>query len=363
MVTNPAATSAPGAVDSLSARHSRAVRRRLLTPVVVLFAVLAAVFATGIVVPVWLQYVPFAASVLVLGLPHGAADHLVPAWLDRRRQEWTSIARVIAVYLVLAAVTFALWIVAPVAAALGFVLLTWFHWGQGDLYIALAVDDSTYLDTRGARVAAVLVRGGLPMTIPVLAHPGTLDLFLASTAGLVDASALPAGVVDTGPLRAVAVTAFLAVVGAVAVVTRSRCRTAVERRTWARDQLEVAVLLGFFATVPPVLALGLYFSLWHALRHFVRLDRIDVIERDRPRSVRERVVTLTRACAPTTAVAIAALVVVALVVPGAQQSGASALGAYLVLISALTVPHVAVVTFMDRRQRIWRPEPLAVSQG
>jgi hypothetical protein len=44
------------------------------------------------------------------------------------------------------------------------------------------------------------------------------------------------------------------------------------------------------------------------------------------------------------------------VVPGTGsqgQSPASLLAVYLVLISALTLPHVVVVSFMDLRQGLW----------
>ncbi|MGT2426508.1 hypothetical protein [Amnibacterium kyonggiense] len=40
--------------------------------------------------------------------------------------------------------------------------------------------------------------------------------------------------------------------------------------------------------------------------------------------------------------------------PRRSGDGVADLGVYLVLISALTLPHVGVVVLMDRRQGVWR---------
>ena len=48
-----------------------------------------------------------------------------------------------------------------------------------------------------------------------------------------------------------------------------------ERRAWRRDILEVALLIVVFATVEPLLAIGLYFCFWHSTRHIARLILID----------------------------------------------------------------------------------------
>ena len=57
------------------------VHRQLLTPVSVLFVAITVVCAVGVRIPNWVQYVPFALSLVMFGLPHGALDHLVPARL------------------------------------------------------------------------------------------------------------------------------------------------------------------------------------------------------------------------------------------------------------------------------------------
>ena len=309
---------------------------------------LALVCAAGVSIPMWLQYVPFAVSLVVLGLPHGAADHLVPAWLDRRQQSFSSIARVVCIYVVLAGTTLALWAWSPSVASVAFVLLTWFHWGQGDLYVLLAVDNSQYLTTRWLRVLTVVVRGGLPMLVPLLFHSDAFRRVLTDTARLFDASVGAPTLLDGNAIKYVLGGVFVAVIAASALATWQR---AGDRASWRRDQMEVVVLFAFFAAVPPILAVGLYFSLWHALRHFVRLDAIA----EPPH--RKHITYMIRACAPTTALALIFLGLFAFFVPNATDTGGAALAIYLVLISTLTVPHVAVVTYMDYRQRVWIIDP------
>ncbi|MFB6281306.1 MAG: Brp/Blh family beta-carotene 15,15'-dioxygenase, partial [Haloferacaceae archaeon] len=154
-------------------------------------------------------YAPFALSVVVLGLPHGAVDHLVPARLvgvGPRR----SMAAVGAVYAVLMAAYAAWWFLAPTAAFVAFVLMTWFHWGQGDVYALLAFVDAEHLPTAAERALALLVRGGLPMLAPLVAFPdryravalAVVDLFGADAAALAPAFAPPARVAVGGGLLA-----------------------------------------------------------------------------------------------------------------------------------------------------------------
>ncbi|MGB3773576.1 MAG: Brp/Blh family beta-carotene 15,15'-dioxygenase [Rhodococcus sp. (in: high G+C Gram-positive bacteria)] len=333
-------------ISARSPMNSRAIRTRLFTPVIIGFSLLAAVCATGVHIPDWVQYVPFATSLVILGLPHGAADHLVPAWLRSRRQSAASIMRVVALYGVLAAAALAMWVWAPAAAAIGFIALTWFHWGQGDLYVLRAVDNSDYLTGRRLRSAAVVIRGGLPMLVPLVFHPDVYREFLVATVGLFDGS-MSLDVLGGLGARATVCAVFVAVIVATGAITYRR---AVDRSVWWRDQVEVGVLLFFFAAVPPILAIGLYFSMWHALRHFVRLD---LIAGSPYVTTPKRIARMARACAPTTALAIVFLVMFALVIPRAANSGVAALGLYLVLVSMLTVPHVAVVSYMDYRQRVW----------
>ena len=108
---------------------------------------------------------PFAASLVLFGLPHGAVDPFV------LRRRWSGRLAVSAVYLAVALGVLALWALAPVACAVAFLALTAVHWGTCDLHTLLAFDGATHLTTRAQRAATAVVRGGLPMLVPLVAAP------------------------------------------------------------------------------------------------------------------------------------------------------------------------------------------------
>lgn len=336
------------------------VRGRVLTPISAAFALLAMFFAVDPELPTWVIFAPLAASVLLFGLPHGALDHLVPARLAGKRASVASIAVVAALYVVVGAGVLVVWNSAPLIAFAGFIMLTWFHWGQGDLWIDLAAGDVDRLCGPVLRAGTVFVRGGIPLLLPLLFHPGvyekvrlgTIDLF-ADTSNATTSWAM-------GPVSRLSVgSAFGIIVLGMALATWRTARTHLQRIAWARDQVEIAVLAFFFALGPPVLTIGIYFCLWHALRHIIRLELLD------PRGAvflsRGRLWKAARRfavdAAPITAIAVVVLGAVYFMLPTAVGSAESRLGPYLVLISALTVPHIAIVTYMDHRQNVRTPGP------
>ena len=122
------------------------------------------------------------------------------------------------------------------------------------------------------------------------------------------------------------------------------------------DAGEVALLWVYFAVVPPILAVGVYFCLWHALRHVARL-LLSAEDAARELAMGETTAALgrfARDAAPLTAVSLAVFAGLWLAVPNAPGDRAGYLGLYLVGIAVLTLPHVAVVTWMDLRQGVWR---------
>jgi Brp/Blh family beta-carotene 15,15'-monooxygenase len=303
--------------------------------------------------PRWLRYLPLAASLLLFGLPHGAVDHLAPARAAGRRPTGRGMAAVGLGYLLLGGTYAALWTVAPAVSAALFVGLTWFHWGQGDLY-ALDALGSSHLDGAGVRTGTLVVRGGLPMLVPLLRFPEryrqVVDAWVALFGRDLGAAWLVAPEVRAG----LGVGFAALTVGTLLVGYRRGGGHA-----WRRDAAETLLLWAYFLVVPPLLAVGVYFCVWHSLRHVVRLAGVD----DGARSAlatRGPVAALLRTgrdAVPLTALSVAILVGVGVV--GGVNASPSALAAlYLVFIAVLTLPHVAVVTWMDRLEGMglgWSP--------
>ncbi|HEX2729308.1 MAG TPA: Brp/Blh family beta-carotene 15,15'-dioxygenase, partial [Rubrobacteraceae bacterium] len=304
--------------------------------------------------PEYLVYAPFVASLVLLGVPHGALDHLVPARLTPRISTAASVLAVGLVYLALASSYLALWFSAPVAAFALFVALTWFHWGQGDLWYLLAANPAEHPTTPASRLLTLFVRGGLPMLVPLLAFPEVYSQVAASASGLFGAGGAPVAWVFEPSFRIVA-GCILAALTLLSLVAGFRS-SATPRSVWRIDAAETLLLAVYFVLVPPVLAIGVYFCLWHAPRHIARLILLD----KRSAAALNRGIlapaaaTFARETAPLTLAAIFLLAGVYFAVPERAADARSLLGVYLVAISLLTLPHVIVVSWMDLRQGIWR---------
>jgi Brp/Blh family beta-carotene 15,15'-monooxygenase len=304
-----------------------------------------------------LLFVPFVASVLLFGLPHGAVDHLAPARTAGAPARRSMVA-VGVLYLVAGGAYLAWWFLAPVSAAVFFVLLTWFHWGQGDVYALLALADADHLPARVDRALALVVRGGLPMVAPLAAHPAAYRRVMTAFVALFDGPTGALAPLFTPTARLVAGGGLLAATLLAAGLGAWRVRRGAARRPWLVDVGELALLWAFFAALPPVLAVGLYFTLWHSLRHIARLLVVDPASRPALTAgdARDALARFARDAAPLTAVSLLLFVGLALAVPGGPGSLADAdalLALYLVGIAALTLPHVVVVTWMDRVQGVW----------
>ncbi|WP_336336758.1 Brp/Blh family beta-carotene 15,15'-dioxygenase [Haloarcula brevis] len=331
-----------------------AVRRRVaLVPGWVASAAAVAPFLAGLPVPPPLQYGPLVVSVVLLGLPHGAVDHLAVARTRGQRPGWRAIARVFALYGVVGGAYALVWFLAPAAAFVLFIAVTWFHWGQGDLYALLALADADHLRSRPQRVGAVLVRGGLPMLVPLLAFP---EWYRRVATDLVSLFAPDAAAAIAWAFRTDVRTGLAVAYGALVVVTLAvGFARADARRPWLLDAGETLGLLAYFALVPPVLAIGVYFCLWHSLRHVVRLLLVDddataaLANRD-PAAALAR---FARDAAPLTAASLALLGGLYFLVPNPPASVPEWVALYLVFIAVVTLPHVVVVTVMDREQGIW----------
>lgn len=330
--------------------HRRLARWTFLPAWLGLGAVFLAHVA-GLSLPVTVRYGVLLVTLVVLGLPHGAADHHSYVRALGRDLSLGVLARFCAAYLALAAVYAVGWFLAPTVAFCSFIGLTWFHWGQGDLYSLGTLTDET--PSRLLAVLSVVVRGGLPMLVPLLFFPDRYAAVARTVVSLFGAD-----------LRGWATLLFeadvrLALGVAFAAVTALTLAVRVSASGWCPvtrvDVAETLFLWAFFAAVPPVLAIGVYFALWHSLRHVARLvalDDVSMAALDRG-ALGRPVERFVRDAGPATVGALALFGGLALAVPTTPASVADIGGLYLVLLAVLTLPHVVVVAVLDRRQGVW----------
>jgi len=307
-------------------------------------------------IPYSVQAVPFLISMVFLGLPHGAMDHLVPGRLaDISVRE--GILYVSVLYLLIGGLYVFLWFIAPVFSLIFFILMTWFHWGQGDLYVLKNFGFGFMTESKLYSTVSLVLRGGIPMLVPLIAHPEKYTGFLSDilTELSVNTVSLNYMVSTQVSLTLTVFIGILAMINIISGLYKAESRS--QLKLWLYDNLEIAVLLVFFFLLPPLFAVGVYFCTWHSLRHIARLSLIKdeaLLEKVQEGRKLGYLKELGRNTFKLT--------LISLVMFGASVSLffstvtiETLIAVYLVFISVLTLPHVLVVSWMDYRQmNMWK---------
>ena len=292
------------------------------------------------------QFVPFLVGMVFLGLPHGALDHLAPLFLQRRPLTPRYLLLFMLGYGVLVAVYLLFWRLSPGAALVVFLLFSWLHWGQGDAYFMEVFEGKSIPKSWGEKLIIWLVRGGLPIVLPPLAFPA---VFGSVTGGIFNWYGGQTGwEMDTRWRTA----GMLALVVLIAVYLWQSWQS--KKSGFWRDVGEIGLLGVYFCLVPPILAVGLYFCVWHSARHFARLMLLNT-ENGLALSRGEMARPLLRAARqaiPMTAGALALLAGLFWEQGRTHVSAGSFVYLYLSLIAALTFPHFLLVLWMDREEQV-----------
>ncbi len=290
---------------------------------------------------------PLLIGIVLIGLPHGALDHLVPARIGLAwGRRLAPLAAFLAAYLALAGAVLGAWLLAPTWAFVGFLAATIWHWGQGDQRFL-----ELFLGRRGRPTFGTLVtiatRGALPVVVPVVAFPAAaMDLQMRAASGL----GLEAVALDLAApwLRVTLLSALALLLAGYLVEALAAARSPTGLLV---DLGEIVLLVALFAVVPAYAAIGIYFLAWHSLRHLARLLLLK--EREAAAVHRGDLVgpaaRLARDLVPITLVALGVLIALTAWSRANLASLNDFVAVYLVLISALTVPHAAVVAMMDLR--------------
>ncbi|MEA1931797.1 MAG: Brp/Blh family beta-carotene 15,15'-dioxygenase [Euryarchaeota archaeon] len=337
-----------------SMRERTVFRLAFLGPWIALASTAAAVLVFG-APSRGVQLLPFAVSIVIFGLPHGAVDHLTLPWVydEPPTRRWLAIVG--GLYLLVGLAYAMIWFVAPIAAFALFILITWFHWGQGELHPLVELVDPTHLRTRTARALTVAARGALPMVVPLVAFPEEYRWVAARLVGLfgtVDLAVLDPIFSPVGRGAAAAVVATL-LVASLAVGYRS----GEGRESWLVDSGELVFLSAYFLVVPPILAIGMFFPCWHSVRHITRLLLLDDAAAARldEGELWSALARFGRLATPLTVGALLVFGGLALAVPVDPGSGPDLFAVYLVGIAVVTAPHVVVVTWLDLTDGVWQP--------
>jgi len=331
------------------------VSRAALLVIAVTFAL---VHAVGIRVGLELQAGIYLFGMVALNLPHGGYEHFE----NIRQRGYTFQWRYVAAYLALIGAFLGLFVVAPVAGLALAITVAVLKGGYGGLHVMDAVTGSGHLRTPVQRHLAAIVRGGAVMAVPIVAWPGTFETFSAYMVGIFQPGGL-AGVSSYFSVTRPAIGVGFAVLAAVHLGVGYARRDGTG--AWLTDAAETLLLIAYFAVVPVVIAVGLYFPLWYSMRQVGRHvavgdgvpDRGGVLagwlDRDDPRIVAATAWGVLIAGAVATATVVGAIALAAARPLGGGSLLAGGVAFWSVAISIIALPHVVVGSFADRERGIW----------
>ena len=279
-------------------------------------------------------------SILCFGLPHGAADWWVMRLLTGGGRTRTVL---VAGYVAAALATLGVWFWQPGWALAGFLALTTWHFGSADASVLLP-DKTPWRDPVWWLFG--VGRGLLIIFTPLTFWP------VKSAEVLMPFAALGGGTEAVIPHLLHVAPNFLwlgAALQTAGLCLEIRTRfTGQDQRTVAFEGLETGVLLMLFRVAPPLLAFACYWIAFHAWRHLLRMEW--TLHPGTSLPLWRAVVDFHRRTLPLTLLSLLGLGLIFLARPALLHGSTHVITAYLILLSALTVPHAIVIGWLDGRR-------------
>ena len=271
--------------------------------------------------------VVIAVIALAVGIPHGALDHLVTL----PKSSPVKMAGFITIYVAVAVIAVILLLTWNVVGFIFVVAMSAVHFGIGDAAFISEIDRRSSYTTRFPRFSYAAAGGSLPVVIPLVSEKSSAALERVNPV-LVN---WHQGFNDELLLLTL-------VIFAIALL-----RLLQKRRI--SDGIDLSLLYLLALTAPPLVAFAVYFGCWHAMRHTARLTL--VLPRSQKAFAEGRSTdAFLSAIWPGLPALIGTFVVAGIVI--AFRGGSVSdqfLWITLVIVWALTVPHMAVTARLDRK--------------
>ena len=271
--------------------------------------------------------VVIALIALAIGIPHGALDHLVTL----PRSSFKKMALFITLYVAVAVIAVIAILTWNVVGFILVVIMSAVHFGIGDAAFISEIDRRSEEKKRFQKYLYATAAGTLPVVIPLVSDKSTSALEKVNPA-LVD---WHQGLNNDLALWVMLITAF------------ALLRLVQRRRDGEAIDLVLLYLLA--VTAPPLVAFAVYFGCWHAMRHTARLTlTLPSSQEAFTKGSAKR--AFIRAVLPGTPALVGTFVIAALIVLLRGDSlDDQFLWVSLVVVWALTVPHMAVTARLDRK--------------
>jgi Brp/Blh family beta-carotene 15,15'-monooxygenase len=266
-----------------------------------------------------------ATVALAIGIPHGALDHLVARPTGSGSTMFGFVVR----YVLTAVVAL---VAILIFNMIGFVLIlvmSAVHFGIGDTAFIAEIDKRTVTKPMPLSWLYAISAGFVPVIIPLTksSSESALQEINVNIVGW-------HGGFNNVLLFAAAILAFTTFI---ALVVNKRYR----------DAFDIALLVLLSIVAPPLIAFAVYFGCWHAVRHTARLTLV-LPSSQKAFARGSTTKAFWSAVIPGLPALIGALVAAVAIGAFTDFEGDSLLWTMLAIVWALTVPHMAATTRLDR---------------
>lgn len=316
-----------------------------------------------------IQWLPWLLSLFVFGLAHGGIDHQVPTLLGGITTKGRNVVSFVAWYLGLMIAVLMIWRWIPDAGLILFLLMSAYHFGQGDLYWSSAFGLHKTLRDKTEPAGSVATylpvifltaRGSLPAIIPFLFFPDQFTEITRHLATQLTGVNLQGWAGVTALRHGLMIGVFIFVIGQIMIsrhlaYARYKVRDAASVRAAIIEIAETGLLVLLFTSASPILAIGTYFLVWHSPRHVVRLM---LLTKPLQKLISQGQLGLAliyfhRRALPLTAAAGGLLLLLWAAISRHNISASALITSAFLFVSAVTFPHFMIVLWMDAQQSIW----------
>jgi Brp/Blh family beta-carotene 15,15'-monooxygenase len=271
--------------------------------------------------------VVIALIALAIGIPHGALDHLITL----PKSAPLKMAGFIAVYVAVAVLAVLFLLAWNVAGFIAVVIMSAVHFGIGDAAFISEIDRRTANPKPFPLYFYAIAAGALPVIIPLVSDRSSSALERVNPALLNWHQGFDQ------KLLICTIAAFT--IALLHLMQKGRLS----------DAIDLSLLYLLAITAPPLVAFGVYFGCWHAMRHTARLTL--ALPRSQKALAEGRIEkAFASAIWPGVPALIGTFIVAGgiIIFRGGSVSD-QFLWTSLVVVWALTVPHMAVTAKLDRK--------------
>jgi beta-carotene 15,15'-dioxygenase len=303
-------------------RHSS----RLLNQIAVSVSVV--LIGVGLLLPQILELliIPILLlSVFIIGIPHGAIDHIMASELYGLRNSLKDHILFYASYLLIMLFIAFLWIYIPIAGMVLFLAISIYHFGQADMedFLKSSTPNVTWYITRGTLIIGLIIFADTSTSYPIMAEAMRLDLTTF-------ANVMP------DPLYA---TGFIILVYTGLTLFGLSKNNFTNNFSFIADSIIITLLL---LITGPLIGFAVYFALWHSIGHVNEMKKFF-----EAKNKSLTIIEFYKKAAPFTLISLLGLVLLFYINQLMQLEG-EFVTLMFILISVLTLPHLFIADKMYR---------------